>query len=824
MVTVTPELRPRIRPSGIRITAAPVPQDSGRAPAIVRGHGRHGLDSPDLAAATAAWLALAAHLTRSPLMRVARYTRRHGKLKLIYPVDEELTTTLPERPVALRLFTAGLCWVLGLDFDPKGFTYREVADQAAESAEFFRALGGRPIVDVAVGGGRHVWVPLSVPLTVAQARQLVDACQRRWPALDKGPMCNSDEGCLTAPGSVGKHGGFRRLVTPLDQAVEAVHHRAAADLLPHALTLLPAAPPPAVHVPALAPAPQDRPVRPLRPVHHEIAVHGTWPQGSTDHAGRPWTRSEPCRAVLCAAAFRQHRPQDVLARMATGEWNGLRALFEDRYGIHWERQFDAEWGRALQFVQSSTVPPQETRNTGGLGKRATEAAFVLRWLAAAGRATDHPPAGRARPTTYALLNALAWLAWRTGDRHVAAGTRSYSRACAGLLDHTTVAAILRHLRDLPEDQRPIRLISPGRGTHGDRYQLVIPPAWQHLTPDDPGTCPPRPISGVFAVRDQSTLRGRLLGITGWRLHQTLVGGTVGTATELARAAGISRAEAYTVLPALERLGLAHREQDGSRATTWRKGQSSAQRAGEHTGAQAHLAHLDRKHARERQAWKAALDRFAERRAAAINHLPENPDPMPLWQPGWAAQEPPDGPPPPTDAYPPRRTRLCPRPHDKTETAFLAIGDGARTWLANATRTGTSQVRAKMARAVEFAAILDTVRVNHALSLAAAASRFDEHDLGAILDHLATAGEPRDLLHVDEMTRPRRRDQGVPNFRTRPLRRSNVTTLGSPSERATRHGDQASAGWVRSSRTPKGGDRRWVGPGRSLQIGPLSAWR
>jgi hypothetical protein len=41
------------------------------------------------------------------------------------------------------------------------------------------------------------------------------------------------------------------------------------------------------------------------------------------------------------------------------------------------------------------------------------------------------------------------------------------------------------------------------------------------------------------------------------------------------------------------------------------------------------------------------------------------------------------------------------------------------------------------------------RVDQALGLAAAAGRFDDADLGAILDHLATRGEPGDLVRVDE---------------------------------------------------------------------------
>src|SRR3982750_598161 len=56
----------------------------------------------------------------------------------------------------------------------------------------------------------------------------------------------------------------------------------------------------------------------------------------------------------------------------------------------------------------------------------------------------------------------------------------------------------------------------------------------------------------------------------------------------------------------------------------------------------------------------------------------------------------------------------PRAGTKAEADFLAIGDGAHAWLVEAAATGTGRVRAKMARAVEFATILDTARVDHAL--------------------------------------------------------------------------------------------------------------
>ncbi|GGN19708.1 hypothetical protein GCM10010109_33280 [Actinoplanes campanulatus] len=91
----------------------------------------------------------------------------------------------------------------------------------------------------------------------------------------------------------------------------------------------------------------------------------------------------------------------------------------------------------------------------------------------------------------------------------------------------------------------------------------------------------------------------------------------------------------------------------------------------------------------------------------------------------------------------------PRPRTKAEADFLALGGGAHDWLVEAAATGTVRVRAKMARAVELATILDTDRVDHALGLAAAAGRFGEHDLAAILDHLSQAGDPADLVRADE---------------------------------------------------------------------------
>nr|WP_191896551.1 IS21 family transposase [Planomonospora parontospora] len=78
----------------------------------------------------------------------------------------------------------------------------------------------------------------------------------------------------------------------------------------------------------------------------------------------------------------------------------------------------------------------------------------------------------------------------------------------------------------------------------------------------------------------------------------------------------------------------------------------------------------------------------------------------------------------------------PRPQTKAESRFLAIGPGAEAWLIEAAATGVARIRAKMARAIELASLLDPARVDAALGLAAVHGRFGEADLASICDHLA----------------------------------------------------------------------------------------
>jgi hypothetical protein len=91
------------------------------------------------------------------------------------------------------------------------------------------------------------------------------------------------------------------------------------------------------------------------------------------------------------------------------------------------------------------------------------------------------------------------------------------------------------------------------------------------------------------------------------------------------------------------------------------------------------------------------------------------------------------PPPPPGALGRR-----PRARTAAEAEFLAIGSGAGMWLAEAAAAGASRVRVKMAEAVQLAALQDAAAVDRALGEAAAAGRFADGDLAAILAHQAQA--------------------------------------------------------------------------------------
>ncbi|WP_426004493.1 IS21 family transposase [Paenarthrobacter sp. NyZ202] len=83
-----------------------------------------------------------------------------------------------------------------------------------------------------------------------------------------------------------------------------------------------------------------------------------------------------------------------------------------------------------------------------------------------------------------------------------------------------------------------------------------------------------------------------------------------------------------------------------------------------------------------------------------------------------------------------------------EAEFLAIGEGARTWLVEAAAAGTARMNVKMAEAVTLAKIAGFAEVDKALGNAAFHGRFAHGDLASILN----AGKSRTTTHSADETR------------------------------------------------------------------------
>jgi transposase len=91
----------------------------------------------------------------------------------------------------------------------------------------------------------------------------------------------------------------------------------------------------------------------------------------------------------------------------------------------------------------------------------------------------------------------------------------------------------------------------------------------------------------------------------------------------------------------------------------------------------------------------------------------------------------------------------PKGRSTEEKAFLALGPGAHSWLVEAAAVGAQRVRSKMIAALELAALVGAGPVDAALGVAAAAGRFAEADLLAIVQHRANGASIAVLVVADE---------------------------------------------------------------------------
>ena len=133
--------------------------------------------------------------------------------------ERPLTARLPAVPAAVPIYSAaGDTRVLVIDLDASRGGRDAVRRDAAAVTDLVRAAGGRVIVDESPSGGRHVYVPLAVPVGFHDARDLALALAVRTPSMDPSPNQNLTDGLIRPPGSVHPSGGHQVLHGPLTAA------------------------------------------------------------------------------------------------------------------------------------------------------------------------------------------------------------------------------------------------------------------------------------------------------------------------------------------------------------------------------------------------------------------------------------------------------------------------------------------------------------------------------------------------------------------------------------------------------------------------------
>lgn len=569
------------------------------------------LDAP-VEAARAAWAALAPLLAGQQRVRVSR-DRRHYFRKWERP----LTTTLPAQPAAVPVYDRdGTTRVIVVDLDQSRGGRAQVLADCDRITTLVQSCGGRVIIDESPSGGRHVYIPLAQPVAFHAARDLVLDVAKHTPSMDPTPHHGLTDGLIRPPGSVHRSGGHQVVVGQLSAAIEVATRRNPPTVWDRLRAVVSRRPEIAA-VSAAAPADNTsvsgRPghSRPLGRDHLSIATTGLY------DAVRYATPSEARGAVILAAANAGMTLTDVLARLADGTWRGLAALYAAKCKPHGRtRAVRHDWKTAAQTIAAR--PPQRpgttlvrksptnvpTPHRGPLTDspksqsprrrripNPDENRFLRTWDNALGIATRSPRWGRDGIGKRFVLKALAEAAMMSGSRYIAFGTRSYSVATG--MDHTTVAA---HLRDLRDEEDPfLVLIENNRGLDADLYELRIPDGLTeraHRTAWRPGK--------IHALRPAF----RELGLTAAAIYETLEHTSGPTSSfEVATTSGISRSAAYEALETLAAWNLARSDGRGRWILV---PSTSLERLAEGWGVLDSIRTLIARHRGERAAYRRAL--------------------------------------------------------------------------------------------------------------------------------------------------------------------------------------------------------------------------
>jgi len=443
--------------------------------------------------ASLVWAALTPLLAGRPVVRESRDGGRNYHAKWQRPLTGRVLLSVP---AAVPIYSAaGDTRVLVVDLDCSRGGRGQVLRDAAAIRRLVTASGGRLISDGSPSGGVHLYVPLAEPVGFYQARDVAKALAARAPSMDVTPNLGLTNGLIRPPGSRHRSKGFQVLHGPLKEAVAlarvgnppVVWQRLSTELAPELAALM--APPDTTASPTDLQGddgrhvPRRGGVRELAADYLRIATTGVY------DTGRYPTPSHARQAVITAAVWAGHDLSSVLGRLHAGRWPGLRAFYTRYRTAATRRQaLTGDFRKAAALVtaakahrqtqnlvrQSPTSEPDTHRGVPEHGETnrntQSEFRFLRTWQSAMALAELDDPGRAGWMTARMVLRAVGQAARMSGSRYVHFGTRSLSIGAG--VDHTTVAAHLRALREGPDAL--IELIDGNRGVDGDLYELVLP--------------------------------------------------------------------------------------------------------------------------------------------------------------------------------------------------------------------------------------------------------------------------------------------------------------------------------------------------------------
>ncbi|WP_159080761.1 hypothetical protein [Nocardia suismassiliense] len=525
-------------------------------------------------------------------------------------------------------------------------------------------------------------------MTREELTPILDALALRFPTLDIGPMLGSRQGSITPPGSVTKDGrGHRLLDGSLGEAISVFVSRSESGFLERLRAELGV--PESSALPSHA-SNQDGPnategLECIDGAHELVEVFPTDDQDVWEGSGhtarlrarfrwsgpmprpvaeyarsgrlprhrrnRRWlSHSEARQSVLVHAVLRGWTYADIQSRRT--DWPGFFASYS-RYQQRGERRRQADWSAACRWVSRTVEEVRLSTHkyqqlTGGV-RAAGFHPIQQAWLAASTEwvLRQWPRSGH-RWTVLMVLQGLAWASVVKGELVgevpvVGLGVRSLSIMC-GMLPETTVAAVLRELRDLPG--APILRVSVGVGMLPDRYALTSAAWGDQLIVADEAALARTSVEPVHSA-------WRLLGGRGRLVFELVVRTGLTASRDVQAASGLGRTEFHETVAGLVIAGLLARPARGQLSP----GPVGLDEFATANGIPAAVEDRKQKHKVQRSAWWRWLrNRFSQPELAGPRWHAE--DRHEWWN--WACQT---DPPP---LHPPESQHIPPDPWDSND--------------------------------------------------------------------------------------------------------------------------------------------------------------